>query len=252
MRFLLLCVLTFVTFSASAQDYYREKRWSDQIVPGLVVGEPIWIKQANGHDFLALWTEAENARGAIVLGHGRGWNPDFELYGVLRIKLAELGYSTLSIQLPVLGGGAKIGDYISTYPEAAERYDLAAEWLKAKGFENVAIVSHSLGATMANQYLMNTKKTHVKAWAFIGIINGLEEMFRIKIPVLDIFGSKDWEITQVGASERLKQISKIRGSRQIVVPEALHFFEGREDVLSAEIVSFLDEVFRTQATPASK
>ncbi len=252
MRFLLLCVLTFVTFSASAQDYYREKRWSDQIVPGLVVGEPVWIKQANGHDFLALWTEAENARGAIVLGHGRGWNPDFELYGVLRIKLAELGYSTLSIQLPVLGGGAKIGDYISTYPEAAERYDLAAEWLKAKGFENVAIVSHSLGATMANQYLMNTKKTHVKAWAFIGIINGLEEMFRIKIPVLDIFGSKDWEITQVGASERLKQISKIRGSRQIVVPEALHFFEGREDVLSAEIVSFLDEVFRTQATPASK
>jgi len=252
MRFLLLCVLTFMTFSASAQDYYREKRWSDQIVPGLVVGEPIWIKQANGHDFLTLWTEAENARGAIVLGHGRGWNPDFELYGVLRIKLAELGYSTLSIQLPVLGGGAKIGDYISTYPEAAERYDLAAEWLKAKGFENVAIVSHSLGATMANQYLMNTKKTHVKAWAFIGIINGLEEMFRIKVPVLDIFGSKDWEITQVGASERLKQISKIRGSRQIVVPEALHFFEGREDALSAEIVSFLDEVYRTQATPASR
>lgn len=252
MRFMLLLVLTFVTLCAEAQDYFREKRWSDQIVPGLVVGEAIWIKQANGHDFLALWTEAENARGAIVLGHGRGWNPDFELYGVLRIKLAERGYSTLSIQLPVLGGGAKIGDYISTYPDAAERYDLAAEWLKAKGFDNVAIVSHSLGATMANQYLMNTKKTHVKAWAFIGIINGLEEMFRIKIPVLDIFGSKDWEITQVGASERLKQISKIRGSRQIVVPEALHFFEGREDVLSGEIISFLDEVFRTQATPAPR
>jgi len=252
MRLLLLVILMFATLSAGAQDYFREKRWSDQVVPGLVVGEAVWIKQANGHDFLALWTEAENARGAIIVGHGRGWNPDFELYGVMRIKLAELGYSTLSIQLPVLGGGAKIGDYISTYPEAAERYDLAAEWLKAKGFENVAIVSHSLGATMANQYLMNTKKTHVKAWAFVGIINGLEEMFRIKIPVLDIFGSKDWEITQVGASERLKQISKIRGSRQIVVPQALHFFEGQEDVLAKEIVSFLDEVFRTQATPAPR
>jgi pimeloyl-ACP methyl ester carboxylesterase len=252
MRFLLLLVLMFATLPAGAQDYYREKRWSDQIVPGLVVGEPVWIRQANKHDFLALWTEADNARGAIVLGHGRGWNPDFELYGVLRVKLAELGYSTLSIQLPVLGGGAKIGDYISTYPEAAERYDLAAEWLRAKGFQNVAIVSHSLGATMANQYLMNTKKTHVKAWAFVGIINGLEEMFRIKIPVLDIFGSKDWEITQVGASERLKQISKIRGSRQVVVPEALHFFEGQENVLAKEIISFLDEVFRTQATPAPR
>lgn len=252
MRYLLLLTLLFVSLSAGAQDYYREKRWSDQVVPGLVVGEAVWIKQANGHDFLALWTEAENARGAIVLGHGRGWNPDFELYGVMRIKLAELGYSTLSIQLPVLGGGAKIGDYIFTYPEAAERYDLAAEWLRSKGFQNVAIVSHSLGATMANQYLMNTKKTHVKAWVFVGIINGLEEMFRIKIPVLDIFGSKDWEITQVGASERLKQISKNRGSRQIVVPQALHFFEGQEDVLAKEIISFLDEVYRTQATPAPR
>jgi pimeloyl-ACP methyl ester carboxylesterase len=252
MRYLLLLTLLFVSLSAGAQDYYREKRWSDQVVPGLVVGEAVWIKQANGHDFLALWTEAENARGAIVLGHGRGWNPDFELYGVMRVKLAELGYSTLSIQLPVLGGGAKIGDYIFTYPEAAERYDLAAEWLRSKGFQNVAIVSHSLGATMANQYLMNTKKTHVKAWVFVGIINGLEEMFRIKIPVLDIFGSKDWEITQVGASERLKQISKNRGSRQIVVPQALHFFEGQEDVLAKEIISFLDEVYRTQATPAPR
>ena len=79
---------------------------------------------------------------------------------------------------------------------------------------------------------------------FIGIINGLEEMFRIKIPVLDVFGSKDWEITQVGAYERKKQIMKITGSEQIVVPEALHFFEGtgrRADARSSS--TFLDQVF---------
>jgi len=250
MRFALLVLLALSSLTAGAQDYFREKRWSDQIVPGLVVGEPVWIEQPNGHKFLSIWTEAENARGAIILGHGRGWSPDFELYGVLRVKLTELGYSTLSVQLPVLGGGAKIGDYIPTYPEAAQRYDLAAEWLRGKGFDNVAIVSHSLGATMANNYLMNTKKTHVKAWVYVGIINGLEEMFRIKIPVLDIFGGKDWEITQVGASERLKQISKNPGSKQVVVPEALHFFEGREDALCAEIVTFLDDVFRNQAKAA--
>lgn len=251
-RFLLLVLLAVLSSTAGAQDHYREKRWSDQIVPGLVVGEAVWIEQANGHKFLGLWTEAENARGAIILGHGRGWSPDFELYGVLRTKLAEQGYSTLSIQLPVLGGGAKIGDYIPTYVDAAERYDLAAEWLKKKGFQNVAIVSHSLGATMANNYLMNAKKTSVKAWVFVGIINGLEEMFRIKIPVLDVFGSKDWEITQVGASERLKQISKITGSRQVVVPDALHFFEGREDELVKVTIGFLDDVFRSQSTPAPR
>ena len=81
---------------------------------------------------------------------------------------------------------------------------------------------------MANQYLINVKQTPVKAWVFIGIINGLEEMFRIKIPVLDVFGSKDWEVTQVGAYEREKQISKIARSRQVVVKDAPHFFEGRK------------------------
>ncbi len=252
MRFLIALVLTLTSLAASAQDYYREKRWSDQIVPGLVVGEAVWITQKNDHKFLSLWTEAENARGAIILAHGRGWSPDFELYGVLRVKLAEAGYSTLSIQLPVLGGGAKIGDYIPTYGEAAERFQLAANWLKDKGFKNISIVSHSLGATMANQYLINTNDKTVQAWVFIGIINGLEEMFRIKIPVLDVYGGKDWEITQVGSSERRKQIMKIEGSQQVVVPDALHFFEGKEDDLVKVVVAFLDDVARRQPTPSAR
>jgi len=165
------------------------------------------------------------------------------------VKLAEQGYSTLSIQLPILGGGAKIGDYIPTYPEAAERFHLAANWLKARGYNNVSIVSHSLGATMANQYLINTRDTHVRAWVFIGIINGLEEMFRIKIPVLDVYGSKDWEVTQVGAYERRRQIQKITGSQQVVVADALHFFEQKEDELVEVVVAWLDEVFRNQPKP---
>lgn len=252
MRFLIALALTLTSLAASAQDYYREKRWSDQIVPGLVVGEAVWITQKNDHKFLTLWTEAENARGTIILAHGRGWSPDFELYGVLRVKLAEAGYSTLSIQLPVLGGGAKIGDYIPTYGEAAERFQLSANWLKAKGFKNISIVSHSLGATMANQYLINTNDKTVQAWVFIGIINGLEEMFRIKIPVLDVYGGKDWEITQVGSSERRKQIMKIDGSQQVVVPDALHFFEGKEDELVKVVVAFLDDVARRQPTPSAR
>ncbi|MFN8910819.1 MAG: alpha/beta hydrolase [Betaproteobacteria bacterium] len=252
MRFVLSLVLLLLCVQVHAQDYPREKRWADQVVPGLVVGEAVWIAQKNDHKFLSLWTEAEKPRGAIILAHGRGWNPDFELYGVLRVKLAEQGYSTLSIQLPILGGGAKIGDYIPTYPEAAERFHLAANWLKARGYNNVSIVSHSLGATMANQYLINTRDTHVRAWVFIGIINGLEEMFRIKIPVLDVYGSKDWEVTQVGAYERRRQIQKITGSQQVVVADALHFFEQKEDELVEVVVAWLDEVFRNQPKPSER
>ena len=237
---------------AWGQDYEREQRWADQILPALMVGDAVWLEQKNGHKFLALYTEAQKPRGAAIVAHGRGWSPDYELYGTLRTKLAEGGYTTLAIQLPVLGGGAKIGDYLPTYPEARERFQLAADYLKAKGYNNIAIVSHSLGATMANQYLIDTDDKTVKAWVFIGIINGLEEMFRIKIPVLDVFGSKDWEVTQVGAYERRKQIMKIKGSAQIVVPDALHFFEGKEDELAGIVITFLDQVFHNgDATAAA-
>jgi pimeloyl-ACP methyl ester carboxylesterase len=242
---LLLALAAALTPAAIALDYEREKRWSDQILPAVLVGDPVWIKQKNGHEFLALYTVAEKPRGAVIIGHGRGWNPDFELYGALRTKIAEAGYTTLSIQLPVLGPGAKVGDYIPTYGDGAERYDLAARFLREKGYKNIGIVSHSLGATMANYYLIKADDIPVKAWAFIGIINGLEEMFRIKIPVLDVFGSKDWEITQVGAYERKKQIDKVAGSQQVVVPDALHFFEGKEDQLVKVVVGFLDQVFHS-------
>jgi len=239
----LLAVLWSSTVGAQQPDYEREKRWADQIVPAVLIGDVVWLKQKSGHEFLAIYTPAQTPRGAVIIGHGRGWNPDFELYGTLRVKLAEQGYSTLAIQLPVLGPGAKVGDYLPIYPDAEERYAIAAKFLQDKGFEKIAIVSHSLGATMANQYLIHANSTPVKAWVFIGIINGLEEMFRIKIPVLDVFGGKDWEITQVGAYERRKQIQKVPGSEQVVIPDAQHFFEGREDDLVKVIVEFLDSRF---------
>ena len=227
---------------ARAQDYAREKRWADDIVPTLVVGNAEWLTQKNGHRFLALYTEAAQPRGAILLAHGRGWSPDYELYGVLRTKLAEAGYTTLSIQLPVLDGSAKLVDYIATYPDARERFQLAVDLLASRGHRTIAIVSHSLGASMANQYLIKTDDQRVRAWVFIGIINGLEEMFRIRMPVLDIFGSRDWDVTRWGADERRAQILKMPGSAQVVVPEAEHFFEGKEDVLVETIKAFLDRV----------
>ena len=224
-------------------DYERENRWAEQVLPSILVGDPVWIEQPNGHKFLTIYTEAENPRGAIIIGHGRGWNPDWELYSALRMKLADHGYTTLAIQLPVLGSGAKVGDYIPTYDDAGERYELSARFLQEKGFEDIAIVSHSLGATMANEYLIRADETPIKAWVFISIINGLQEMFRIKIPVMDVYGTKDWVITQVGGYERKKQIMKVPGSRQVVLQDAPHFFEGKEDELTMVIVDFLDAVF---------
>jgi len=211
-----------------------------------MVGDAVWLEQKNGHRFLGLYVEAKNPKGSVIIAHGRGWSPDFELYGTLRTRLAELGYHTLSIQMPVLPSTAILGLYVPLYPDARERFQLAVDFLKAKGQRNIAIVSHSLGATMANQYLIRTEDTSVKAWVFIGILQGLEEMYRIKIPVLDVFGSDDWTVTMWGAPEREKQIRLNAGSAQVIVPGARHFFENREDELLRIIDSFLSTTLKAK------
>jgi alpha/beta superfamily hydrolase len=241
-RGLLALLLWAVGGSALAQDYAREQRWADEILATLVVGDPVWLAQGNGHRFLGLYTRAKNERGAVVIAHGRGWSPDYDLYGELRTKLADAGYSTLSIQMPVLPSTAHIGAYLPTFGDADERLAVAIDWLHAKGARHVAIVSHSLGATMANHYLINAPAPRAEAWVMVSIINGLEDMFRVKIPVLDVFGGADWEVTRVGAAERKAQIEKMAGSRQVVIDGAEHFFEGRRDELTRTIVSFLDSV----------
>jgi alpha/beta superfamily hydrolase len=243
--FLALALFQFAV-PAPAQDYEREQRWADDITASLMVGSAVWLTQKNGHKFLALYTEAaggaSKAHGAAIIAHGRGWSPDFELYGSLRSMLPDAGYTTLSIQLPVLPGTAKLGDYWPVYGDASERFQLAVDYLKARGYRNIAIVSHSLGATMANQYLINTDDRTVKAWVFISIVNGLEEMFRIRIPVLDVFGARDWDVIMWGAPERRAEIVKIKGSEQVMVPGAGHFFEGHEQELTGIVARFLDRV----------
>ena len=169
------CILASMT--VLAQDYAREQRWADEIVPGLVVGDAVRIKAASGRDFLGLYTEPAKAVAtlpAIVLVHGVGVHPDFGIIGSLRAKLADLGYVTLAIQMPVQGKDATADDYYpKVFPDAADRIVKAADWLRAKGYSNVVLLSHSMGAWMANAYLDQAyEATPYKAWIVMGLTGG--------------------------------------------------------------------------------
>jgi len=230
--------------AAWSQDYEREKRWEEQTLATLFSGEAMYLQQANGHRFLALRARAAEPRGAALIVHGRGWGPDFELYGALRTLLAEAGYSTLSIQMAVLPGTANFAEYLPMYPDAAERIRLALDWMVNSGEKRIAIVSHSLGATMVNRYLATSGNGPVGAWVSISIINGLEGMNHIRIPVLDIYGTRDWAGTRYGAPERKAQIANIAGSQQLVIEGAEHFFDQQHRELSRAVADFLDRVWR--------
>jgi pimeloyl-ACP methyl ester carboxylesterase len=230
---------------ASAQaDYAREQRWADEVVPAIVVGDALRLESKSGRKFLAIYTPAPKAAGAVIVVHGLGVHPDWGLIGTLRSRLPEHGYATLSVQMPVLAAGAPGDDYPPLFPEAAERLATAVTHLRGKGFEKVAIVSHSMGARMSNYFLSRAPDSRVTAWVAIGLPALVSEPATVKIPVLDLYGEKDYAAVLGNAEKRAAALRTIRGSAQVEVAGADHFFAGREDELVRQVRVFLDKRLR--------
>ena len=239
------------SFAAGAQDYERERRWEREIVPALVVGEPVKLRAA-GREFLAIHTPAADARGAVVLAHGRNVHPDHEIIGALRMRLAELGYATLAVQMPILGPEAtRLEDYYPRlFPEAAERLEAAGRWLQERGERRLALLSHSMGSWMANEYFDNANASPYRAWACLGLTGGFSwSTYRSARPILDMYGENDLpSVTSAAWRRRITIAVAPAGSRQVEVAAADHFFTGREAEVARLIAGWLEAVLGT-ATP---
>lgn len=133
MRVLWILTALFFSLGAWASDYAREKKWADEVLPSVLTGDPVYLEQANGHKFLGLYTLAGKAKAGVIVVHGIGIHPDWGLIGMLRQGLAEAGYATLSIQMPVLAADAKAEQYPPTFDEAAERLRLAVAQMLRQG-----------------------------------------------------------------------------------------------------------------------
>jgi len=242
MRSLAAFLMLFASAACLAQaDYSREKRWADEITPGLVVGDAVYLAQKSGHKFLAIYSAAPQPHAAVITVHGSGVHPDWALIGVLRSQLADHGYTTLSVQMPVLAADAKADAYLPLFPDAAERLHAAVAFLKAKGHRNIAIASHSLGARMSNLFLAGTPDHGVGAWISIGITTGeFIEPDKLRMPVLDIYGERDFPQVLKLAEARAEVLKTLKGSAQIEVAGADHFFAGHESELVRQVKQFLD------------
>lgn len=253
MRTLALALFFIVSTNCFAQtvqpDYAREKRWADEITPAILVGEPLYLSLKSGHKFLAIHAASSKARAGVILVHGMGVHPDWNLINALRSQLAEQGYATLSVQMPVLAADAKSEQYPALFPEAAERLQAAVDFLRGKGHRKVAIVSHSMGARMVNHFLADAHNksgaNEIDAWVAVGISTGeylQPQTFRA--PVLDIYGEKDFPAVLSNAAKRADAIKRIRGSGQISVAGADHYFNGAESELTRHVKRFLDNATR--------
>lgn len=244
-RILLLLVMLSISAVCHAQaDYAREKRWADEISPAILVGDPVYLAQKSGHKFLAIYASAAKPKAGVIVVHGLGVHPDWGLINPLRSQLADQGYATLSVQMPVLAADVRGDKYPPLFPEAAERLAAAVAFLRGKGHAKVAIVSHSLGARMTNYFINNAPEAKLDAWVAVGISGAFTEPQTFRFPVLDLYGERDLPAVLENAEKRAAELQKVRGSAQIQVAGADHFFNGQETDLVRNVRQFLDRQFR--------
>lgn len=227
---LLLLLFLLLPVSVNAQDYAREARWKSEVLGNLVVGDAVDLKLPAGRTFLGLYTEGKPGRPAVVIVHGSGVHPDHGVIGSLRVALADMGFATLSIQMPVLAADAQGQDYYpNVFPEASQRIAAAAAWLQQKSRGKIVLVAHSLGAWMSQYYIENAKASRFVAYASLGRGG---PMPTLPLPVLDVYGEKD--LPTVLSSTAARQ-----ATRQVMIPGADHFFNGKEAELAALLKDFI-------------
>jgi pimeloyl-ACP methyl ester carboxylesterase len=238
---LALCVPLLAFAQQQPSDYAREKRWADQIVPMLVTGEAVWLEAPRTEKFLGIYTEAKNAKGAIILAHGLGVHPDWGVIGELRTRLAEAGYTTLSVQMPILAADAPAARYPVLFWEADARFAGALTYLRRKHYDRIWLLSHSMGSRMANHYISAHPQVPLAGWISLSISSGdLGPFKKIRFPVYDVYAENDLEAVVKGAPRRAEALKRMRGSSQTMVFGADHYFEKKEKDLVSLIRLLLE------------
>ena len=257
-KYLLVIPLLFAcpANAASKSDLAKEKRWEEQIVPSIMVGEAVTLT-ANSVEFLALYAEpaTEQQKGAVILLHGIGVHPAWpDVIEPLRMELPEYGWHTLSLQMPILGNEAKNEDYAPLFPEVPARIQAGVDFLKDKGVSTVVISGHSLGSTMGSYYLATNSDPAVKAFAILSGGPGVPGDARMDslgtfkkvndVAILDVYGSQDEESVRKAVSDRKTLSQDIEGLRYqgLEIDGADHFYRGKQEELVTEVSSSLDKI----------
>lgn len=240
--------LLFAFSSVYASDKAKEKRWAEQVEDALMDGESLYLNDGK-EDFLALEIPAEEGSElGIVVMHGIGIHPDWTtIVNPLRVGLAEAGWHTLSIQMPVLENGASGKDYDPLMQEVGPRIEAAISHLQKMGAKKVVLVAHSLGSRMTSHYLAaradsKEKSDEFPVIAYVGVgmnAGNVELLKKISLPMLDLYGSEDLDGVVGSAEDRAKSSSHNKAYKQQKVEGADHFFEGKDDELVEVVSSYI-------------
>jgi len=245
-----------LAFNSWASNELREIQYAEAIEAQVSVGEIVWL-EANNNKFLALYTETEEKenQGTAIILHPMGGHPDQKkIINPLRTYLPEHKWATLSLQMPVLGVGAKSDEYYILFDDAKSRIQAAIDYLVAAKVKNIVLIGYGLGGTMAVYYLNeNAADKKVKAIATISLIvprsdhknvQVIEFISNIQQPFLDIFAEFDTPEVTDSARQRRVAAKENAAFRQFEVKGEGHLFQHDEGMLVKRVYSWINRTFR--------
>ena len=250
----ILFLTVFWSVSIAANQNTYERRISEKLTERAKEGEVVWLNAGN-IQYLCLFNEqlTDKAQGAAIIVHSMGSHPDWpEVIAPLRTRLPKMGWATLSIQMPVLAPEETLSEYGKTVKPGRARLASAIQYLRKEKFLNIVIIGHSFGAAIAAEFLANNKSSRVQA--FVGISMQAQKFLNptlklsknigeIEIPILDIYGSRDFtEVIQ--QADGRKQAGRKQGRRnyqQVMIEGADHYFTDLDDIIAKRIRGWLDK-----------
>ena len=247
---IILIISSAMPGTAPASDLAREQRLAEQTVDAILDGEPVML-EADGHAFLGIYTEAVTApaQGAAIILHGRGMHPDWtQVAGPLRIGLPEQGWSTLSLQMPVLTKDASYYDYAPVFPEATPRINAGINYLQEQGVQRIVLIAHSCGVHMSMAWLEQQGSSDIAAYIGIGMgATDYQQPMRkpfpfkkMRVPLLNIYGSEDYPAVLRQAKALEPVLADINPqSAQVRIEGADHYFDDYNGELLTAITDWL-------------
>jgi len=260
-KFIIIFILVFVFSNQLVAEGIKELNREQQIAEKLTLtadADEIISLKASGGRFIGLYKRAKSseintgeAHGVMILVHGMGAHPDWpDVISPLRTQLTEFGWSTLSIQMPILSPEEPISEYGRTLRLANSRIQAAVDYLHAWEIEAIILLGYSFGASQAANYLASNNPEEIKAFVSVSMLAqkfikpGLDVykfIAGIPVPILDIYGEDDLEDVRRGIDDRRLAASKNgnTGFQQIELQKAGHHYLGLEDVLVEQIQVWL-------------
>jgi hypothetical protein len=231
-------------------DAAREQAIVDAVTARVPAAEVLQL-EVEKSKVLALYREqtGREPRGAVLLLHAMDDTADEPgLIHALRTGLPAAGWSTLSLQLPVLPAGSPREAYGGTQELAQKRIAAALARLAEKKPEAIAIVGQELGAALALSAAANAKEVKGVVALSLSSAEGLNPpavtvpaMETLKLPVLDVSGEFA-DSAQRGLVDQRANAARAAqhiGYSQTTVPGVDDMLGGATDIVVARVRAWL-------------